>query len=160
MMPYKIGSTTQKYYIHSRNSGIFYTPDMRLGYLEGLGPELKALDGVLTSPEKLPAAADNSANIMVMRKKYQNKEYIFAVNSGEKTIKSVITAPGLKAQELKVVSEGRTVKVANSAFSDEFAPHATHIYTDDLEFKSPINIYDLEAKIKKIDDEAKANLKK
>ena len=160
MMPYKIGSTTQKYYIHSRNSGIFYTPDMRLGYLEGLGPELKALDGVLTSPEKLPAAADNSANIMVMRKKYHNKEYIFAVNSSGKTIKSIITAPGLKAQELKVVSEGRTVKVANSAFSDEFAPHATHIYTDDLEFKSPINIYDLEAKIKKIDAEAKANLKK
>ena len=99
-------------------------------------------------------------DIMVMRKKYQNKEYIFAVNSSGKTVKSVITAPGLKAKELKVVSEGRAVEVANSAFSDEFAPHATHIYTDDLEFKSPINIYDLEAKIKKIDAEAKATLKK
>ncbi|MBR7143871.1 MAG: hypothetical protein IKD10_02920 [Lentisphaeria bacterium] len=159
MVPYKIGSTSQQYYIHGKNSGIFYTPEMRLGYLEGLGPELNALDGVLTSPVKLPAKT-NAAEIIILRKKYQDKEYIFAVNSSDKTIKCTITATGMKADKLQVFSENRTVKMQKSSLTDIFEPYATHIYTDNMKFKSPVDVAKLKEKIRQTDIEARAKLNK
>ena len=158
MMPYKIGSINQQYYIHGQNSGIFYTPEMRLGYLEGLGPELNALDGVLTSPEKLPAKTNAASEIIVLRKNYQNKEYIFAVNSTGKAVKCTITAPGMKADKLQVFSENRTLKVANNSWQDDFAPYDCHIYTDNMTHKSPVDVNALKAKIRKVDIEARAKL--
>ena len=157
MVPYKIGSITQQYYIHGKNSGIFYTPEMRLGYLEGLGPELNALDGVLTAPEKAPVEVDNK-EIIAIRKKYKNKDFIIVVNTNSNTVKAAIKVPGINGNTLNVISENRTVTLNNSKISDNFEPFAVHIYTDDFNFKSPVNIYDLEAKIRKADKEAKARL--
>ena len=157
MMPYKIGSIKQQYYIHGKNSGIFYTPEMRLGYLEGLGPELNALDAVLTAPEKAPVTADTN-EIIAIRKKYNNKDFVIVVNTDKNTLKATIKVPGIKENTLQLVSENRTVAVNNAVFSDNFEPFAVHIYTNDKSFKSPVNIYDLEARIRQVDKEAKAKL--
>jgi hypothetical protein len=157
MMPYKIGSINQRYYIHGKNSGIFYTPEMRLGYLEGLFPELNALDSVLTAPEKAAVTTDNK-EIIAIRKKLNNKDYIIAVNTNSNTINAAIKLPGIKENALQVISENRSVELNKGSLNDKFEPFAVHIYTNDKSFKSPVDINKLEARIREVDKAAKAAL--
>ena len=160
MVPYKIGSINQQYFIHARNSGIFYTPEMRLGYLEGIGPELNALENILTSPDKLSAQIVPESKLQVLRKKYNNSDFIIAVNTTGSTVAGTITLPGLSDAALQVISEDRSVKMQSNTVKDEFAPYAVHIYTTDKNFKSPVNVAKLEAKIAQTIKEAKAALAK
>ena len=157
IVPYKIGDPAQKYYQPFRNSGIFVSPDMHLGYLKGIGPELKALEGMLLEPEKLPVST-STHYIIAMRKKYNNKEYIVAVNSMPDTLKCTISGKDLADGTYQVVGENRTVTVKNGKFNDSFEAHTAHIYTNDMSYKSPVNIPELEAEIKKLDTEALAAL--
>ena len=158
MMPYKIGDPAQKYYQPIRNSGIFVSPDMHLGYLKGIGPELKALEGMLLEPEKLPITT-STHYIIAMRKKYNNKEYITAVNSMPDTLKCTISGKGMADGTYQVLGENRTITVKNGKFTDSFEAHTAHIYTNDMSCKSPVDIPALEAEIKKLDTEAKEALK-
>ncbi len=158
MMPYKIGDPAQKYYQPIRNSGIFVSPDMHLGYLKGIGPELKALEGMLIEPEKLPITT-STHYIIAMRKKYNNKEYITAVNSMPDTLKCTISGKGMADGSYQVLGENRTITVKNGKFEDSFEAHTAHIYTNDMSCKSPVDIPALEAEIKKLDTEAKEALK-
>ena len=158
IVPYKIGDPEQKYYQPIRNGGIFVSPDMHLGYLKGIGPELKALEGMLLEPESLPVST-STHYIPAMRKKYNNKDYIVAANSMPDTLKCTISGKGLADGTYQVVGENRTVTVKNGKFNDSFEAHSAHIYTNDMSYKSPVDIPALEAEIKKLDTEALAALK-
>ena len=133
---------------------------MRLGYLEGIGPELNVLENVLTSSDKLSAQVMPESKLQILRKKYNNSDFIIAVNTTASTVAGTITLPGLTNATLQVVSEDRSVKMHNNTIKDEFAPNAVHIYTTDKNFKSPVNVAKLEAKIAKTIKEAKAALAK
>ena len=153
ILPYKIGDPKTQYYASGRNSGIFYAPDMHLGYLKGLGPELRSLEKVLLEPARFKITADRS-ELLVMRKKHDGGEFLFAVNSGDKPIQCRITAPGLQTQELRVLGEKRRIVLQNGCFNDRFAPHETHIYTDDGTFQEAVDIAALEKEISERDASA------
>ncbi len=158
IVPYKIGDPQQKYYQPFRNGGIFAAPDMHLGYLKGIGPELKALEGMLLEPARLPVTT-STHYVIAMRKKYNNKEYIVAVNSMPNAMNCTISGKGLADGTYQVVGENRTVTVKNGKFTDNFEAHTAHIYTNDMSCKSPVDIPALEAEIKKLDIAAKEAVK-
>ena len=98
--------------------------------------------------------------MQVLRKKYNNSDFIIAVNTTGSTVAGTITLPGLSDAALQVISEDRSVKMQSNTVKDEFAPYAVHIYTTDKNFKSPVNVAQLEAKIAQTIKEAKAALAK
>ncbi len=158
MVPYKIGDPQEKYYRPIRNSGIFISPEMHLGYLKGIGPELNAMENVLLEPEKLPIST-SSNYIVAMRKKHNNKEFIIAVNSMPDTLKCNIGGKNLPDGTYRVLGENRTVTVKNGKFSDTFTNYATHIYTNDANYSNGVDIAALEAEIKKADEAALEEIK-
>ena len=159
MVPYKIGSVNQQYFIHARNSGIFYTPEMRLGYLEGIGPELAALENVLTAPGKFTVSTEPANKLQALRKKYDGSDFVIAVNITGQPVNGTINIPGLPDGTVQAVSEARTINVANGIIQDNFAPYGVHIYTTNKAFKSPVNVSALEAKIARTIKEAREMLK-
>ena len=130
---------------------------MRLCYLEGLFPELNVLDAVLTAPEKAAVSTGNK-EIIAIRKKLNNKDYIIVVNTNSNTVNTTVKLPGMTENVLQVISEDRQIELNNGTLNDKFEPFAVHIYTNDKSFKSPVNIYQLEAKIREVDKAAKAAL--
>jgi len=150
IVPYKIGDPRTRYYHNENNSGIFETPDMHLGYLKGIGPELKALEGVLLEPKRLPMES-SSGHVIVMRKKHKGKEFIFAVNTMPDTLDCTLTGPGLPDGRYRVLGENRTVEVRNGKLNDSFVGYMTHIYTNDADYPAPVDIAALEGEIAKVD---------
>ncbi len=153
ILPYKIGDPPTKYYSTWVNAGIFYHPDMRLGYLEGMGPELKALEDVLLEPQRLPVKSNNK-DLLIMRKVCKGKTFVFAVNPTGKTFEAQLQLPGFTGDKLRVFNEKRNVKVAKAAFADTFNAYATHIYTDCSTIKETVNVAGLEEKIRLADKQA------
>ena len=151
IVPYKIGSPKAKYY-HNSNSGIFETPDMHLGYLKGIGPELKGLENVLLEPERFPVKT-SSKYIIAMRKNHNGKEFIFAVNTIPDKIDAGLT--GLPDGQYRVLGENRTVEVRNGKLNDPLSGHTACIYTNDEQIPTPVDIRALETEIAKIDAAAR-----
>ena len=151
IVPYKIGNPKAKYY-HNANSGIFETPDLHLGYLKGIGPELKGLENVLLEPQRLPVKT-SSKHIIAMRKKYNGKEFIFAVNTMPDKIDAGLT--GLPDGKYRVLGENRTVEVRNGKLNDSFVGYMTHIYTNAADYPAPVDIFALEAEIARADSAAR-----
>ena len=59
----------------------------------------------------------------------------------------------------QVLGENRTVTVKNGKLNDKFVGYMTHIYTNDLKYKSAIDIAALENEIKLADEKAKEEIK-
>ena len=159
IVPYKIGDPNEKYYQPIRNSGIFVSPEMHLGYLKGIGPELKGLEKVLLEPERLDSKTSTHF-VIAMRKKHNNKEFIVAVNTMPDTMNCTISAKGMPDGKYRVLGENRTVEVKNGKLTDNFIGYVTHIYTNDANFTAPVDVAALEKEIKKVDDAARAALQK
>ena len=148
MVPYKIGDPRTKYFHNQKNNGIFETPDMHLGYLKGIGPELKALEPVLLEPERLTVET-GSKYIIAMRKRHNGREFIFAVNTMPDELKADFSGGDLPDGEYRVLGENRTVTVRDGKLNDSFTGYMTHIYTNDDSFTSLVDISALEAEIAK-----------
>lgn len=154
IIPYKIGNPSYQYYTANTNTGIFYSPETRLGYLEGIGPELKSLEDVLVAPGRFEVKS-NDKELLLMHKKYQGKSFVFAVNPIGKALTVTIELPGVDGDKLRVLNENRLVKLNGGTFTDDFAPYAVHIYTDSTTIKDVINVAELENKIRLIDQQLK-----
>lgn len=144
MVPYKIGNPTLAYFERNGNTGIFGSPEMKIGYLEGIGPELDALSEVLLSPGGTVAA---DATIKVAKRVYNGKTFVIAVNPEPNQVQATLNWPGNQDAEIKVLSEKRALKAVAGKLTDHFAPYAVHLYTDDLTFADPVDVAALEAKI-------------
>jgi len=151
IVPYKIGNPKAKYYANA-TSGIFETPDMRLGYLKGIGPELKGLEAVLLEPERLDVKTD-SRHIIAMRKRHNGKEFIMAVNTMPDEISCALS--GLPDGQYRVLGENRNVEVKSGQLNDRFAGFMTHIYTNAADYPAPVDIFALEAEIARADSAAR-----
>jgi hypothetical protein len=108
--------------------------------------ELKRTNGQLTelagpivlgdTDKKLTVTGDETKDpatkghaIMAIRKEYQGKTYVIAVNMTPAAVKPTFqleTPPGASTADL--YKENRTVDVKNATFTDDFAPLAVHIY--------------------------------
>jgi len=145
ILPYKIGSNGKN------KRGIFISPDMRIGYLEGICPEISTLSEVLLADETQEISVDNP-NIKIMVKKYNGRTFLFAVNPSMKKQGKVSFRTKSSSSQWSVLSEDRKVSLSNGTFTDAFDLDAVHIYTDDTAFHTGIDIVQLQ---KKIDQEKK-----
>ena len=142
IMPYKIGSDGKK------KRGIFISPDMKIGYLKGICPELAALSEVLLADDARSVSVDNP-QIKVLVKNYKGKTFLFAVNPSMKKQGKVTFRTKSSLARWNVLSENRNVSLSDGSFFDDFDADAVHIYTDDLEFKTGIRLCDLQKEIER-----------
>ena len=153
IVPYKIGNPKAEYYQNS-NSGIFETPDMRLGYLQGVGPELRGLEAVLLEPERLSVATDR-CHVIAIRKMHNGGEFVIAVNTVSDECECGITGEKLPDGKYRVLGENREVDVRDGKLTDRFGGFETHIYTNDARYPVPVDIEALESEIAKTKADAK-----
>lgn len=148
MLPYKIGVPTVKYFQKHSNSGIYESPEMKVGFLEGILPELEALEKVLLSDRLPDAVKSSSADIKTCTFRKDGKYYIIAINPMPKNVgKVTLTLPG-KAVKYQVLGEKRNITAVNGKLTDSFSAKAVHVYTDDLQFKMPVDLAKVQQKIR------------
>jgi hypothetical protein len=71
--------------------------------------------------------------VKYMFKKLENDYWLFVSNTARKTGNIEFTIPALADKTLRVISEGRTIKLKGSSFSDNFTPFQVHVYTTNME---------------------------
>lgn len=146
ILAYKIGRPDCKYFVRHSNAGIYASPEMKIGFLECIMPELAALEDVLLAPTVKLSASPQNARILT--KKYNNKYFVIAINPATKPLKVQIVWP-VKVDKVKVLSEKRFVKLQKSVLQESFAPYDVHIYTDSSKFPDPVDLAAVTAKIKR-----------
>ena len=127
---------------------------MRLGYLQGIGPELRGLEAVLLEPERLSVATDRR-HVIALRKKHNGGEFVIAVNTMSDECDCGITGENLPDGKYRVLGENREVEVRDGKLTDHFGGFATHIYTNDASYPVPVDIEALESEIAKAKADAK-----
>jgi hypothetical protein len=131
------------YYIYR---GIKGYPDLELG-VPPLMREIRALTPVILEGSPLPEVASSDPAVHAAAWRLNGQLFVIACNTSPKTLAVQLTIPGA-AGTIQVVSESRQLPAAGGRLSDSFAPYATHIYTTDLSFQSPIRLAEIEKRVK------------
>ena len=149
IFPFKVGHPDVKYFQRHPNSGIYASPEMHLGWLQGLMPELKNLTPVLLTPA-LPVKAEpaDAAALRVTARKYNGKNFVAAANMKGNAVKIKLSWPDKSAANVRVLGEKRQVKVVNGIVSEVLAPYGVAIYTDDAKYPEGWDKGEVERKIK------------
>jgi cellulose/xylan binding protein with CBM9 domain len=146
ILAYKIGRPDSKYFVRHSNAGVYASPEMKIGYLECIMPELAALENVLLAPTiKLVASPQK---LRILAKKYNGKYFVIALNPTTKVLKAQISWPD-QVDKIKVLSEKRFVALRNGVLKESFEPYDVHIYTDSSEFADPVDLAAVNDKIKR-----------
>ena len=134
IVPYTIGDPRVHYGEHHGNAGVFASPELKIGFLEGVMPELAALEEALLAPDAaVPAVCDNPKVRLVTRTVARNGAgctYVFAVNVLPEELGTVeIRWPNdllvrVLGEQLPLSQEGCQLTLA-------FGKYAVHILTDD-----------------------------
>jgi hypothetical protein len=108
---------------------------LRVGLFEGLSAEIKDLSPIFMLPDSEKEVKSNNSNVLTMLKEKGDYFYLFTVNNTKTPLGTItITVDGLQLPELKVICEGRNIKVNNGVIKDEFAEFAVHVYSNDPSF--------------------------
>ena len=95
--------------------------------------QIRDLAPVLNSPTLTNVASVTSADPKVpvdfLVKRDQQATYVFAVAMRDQATTATIKLRDGRATSAEVLGEGRTLKVVNGAFTDEFDPYTVHLYT-------------------------------
>ena len=118
---------------------------MKLGWLEGLGPEIRNLSPVLLAG-KIPIRC-SSGKIWVTGRKLNGRNFVIAVNPQTTAIDAEITWPDSRTETLRVLGEKRSVYLKNGKIVKTFAPYAVHVYTDDSQYPEGVDIAAITVKI-------------
>lgn len=146
ILPFKLGSPTVKYRERHPNSGIFVCPDLKLGYLQGMCPEIKAMSPVFMAPCAALQATCLNPDIRLATRSYQGHNFVFAINITPHTHKQVnITWPA-EATVRRLCEKG-TPTTNGRIIIDAFPRYATHVYTDSPDFICPVNTAAVQAAI-------------
>lgn len=94
--------------------------------------QISGLAPVLNSPTLAEtvsvASSDAKASIDVMVKRDKEATYVFAVGMRNYPATATFMCKHTTATRAEVIGENRTIDLADSIFSDEFAPYAVHLY--------------------------------
>ncbi len=119
---------------------LWYTYSHRYNYEEldfgvpFVGREAAALRDALLAPEqrdRVSWEAEEKHHIQATVRLAGGHTYLFAVNTRTTAQDVAFTLRDRGVKELFVVSEGRSVTVAEGSFRDRFEPYGGHIYTTD-----------------------------
>lgn len=83
---------------------------------------------ILVNGDETPDKLVEGHAIMAIRKDYEGKSYVIAVNVTRQAVKPTITVENATAKFAEVWKEGRTIALQNGAIADTFEPLAVHVY--------------------------------
>jgi hypothetical protein len=131
------------YYIYH---GVKGYPDLELG-VPPLMREIRAVTPAILAGDPLSDVASSDPAVHVAAWKLSGQLFVIACNTVPKTVSARVDVPGVTGQ-MQVVSESRQLSASDGRLTDTFAPYATHIYTTDSAFQSPIRLGEIESTIK------------
>ncbi len=112
------------------NRMVAHYPELYIG-MPHLTRELGLLGEVALSPtsEIVPAADSDTARLLL--KEHEGELWLLACNADMEPREVTITVPGVgaRAEELQVVSEGRSVPLDGDRLTDRFDTFEVHVYT-------------------------------
>lgn len=129
-----------------RIKGGVYYPDLRVG-MPPLIQEIKSLAEPLLLGKSIPAQASDP-NLHLLLKRQGSFYYLFAGNVTDQPRSGELDLPA-EITELTVVSEGRKIKLAAGKLKDEFKPYEVHVYTNNPDFTSVVQLDQIKADILK-----------
>ena len=148
MMPYKLGDPAVKYGETVPNSGIFSDPNMRLGYLKGIMPELRALEAALLSPRARVQAAVSNQDVRQITLDCGGANYVFLVNVTQKKLGEVAIAwPGGDAAKVRLLGGNGRPRIQGAKVLLDFGSLDSFVLTDDPNAPSTVDFPALQAEI-------------
>ena len=149
ILPFKIGTPEVKYFQRHPNSGIYASPEMHLGWLKVIMPELKNLAPVLTAKTiKITAAPSDRAVLRITARQYNGKNFVFVTNTQRANLPVSVVWPDQTAQTVKILGENRQIKLVSGKVAETIEPYGVRIYTDDLNYPEGVDIPAVKAEIK------------
>jgi hypothetical protein len=121
-------------------------PDLGLG-VPILMREIRAVTPVILEGSTLSDVGSSDRLIHVAAWKLRGQLFAIACNAAPKTVVAEIAISGATGQ-IQVVSESRQLLAVAGHVTDTFEPYATHIYTTDTAFHSPVRLGEVENTIK------------
>ena len=151
IIPFKIGNPEIKYGEQNPNSGIYCWPDMKIGYLQSIFPDLSALEKVLLASDAESAVHCDNADVKHLTKNAigsdgKSHNYVFSCNVltkdiGEATFLWPCDATvRLLGEEMPIKQDGRKIVLP-------FNKYAVHILTDDPDFQLPTTVEAIQREI-------------
>jgi len=119
-------------------------PHVEIG-LAYLAKEVAVLREAIMAPESAQEFAavgveENPPTIHLSRREVGEHTYLFAVSTSDKARDLGFRIAAFADAPLYVVAEARPVQVRGGAFTDSFAPYATHVYTTDRRVAEQLSI--------------------
>ena len=117
---------------HMGHESIPPSDTRHLSVYSGLGKEIDTFFPILTSQNQVPELdiSLNEPSIDYCVRRYNNKTYLFAVNTSSESVDGEITIGNRKARlsKINLLFENRTIKANGNKFKDTFTPYEPHIY--------------------------------
>ena len=132
VVAYKIGDASVKYYERHVNAGVYASPELKVGYLDGIFPELKALEAFLVGRRLPPPPAPGAARA-ALRERADGKRLLLVVNPTPRAIQGWAPPAGLR--EL------------TGTPTAPMPPYAVLVYTDAPDLKLPATPAEIRARI-------------
>jgi hypothetical protein len=143
IIPYKIGSPDWEPGTPTGNRGIYSSAEMRIGMLEGVGPELAQLAPVVMMADSTRQVQCDQDVVLTLLKEDDGHLYLIAVNTSTEAVTASITLDGAGSRGLHVFWENRDVQLSNGVLTDAFDGLAVHVYTTDPALRSDRTVADV-----------------
>jgi len=124
--------------VHHANGFFFYNnpnpyseyPEVKIALEECIIPELTYFQTViLLGAEKPLSVRSGTGKIHAMLKEHDGEAYIFAVNGDAPATTATFGLPDRLKGKLRVIGEGREVRLEGNTFADSFAGYDSRVYT-------------------------------
>ena len=149
-VPYKIGDIKTKYKELVPNAGIFSDPNMKLGFLKGIMPELNALNDALLAPKAAKQATVDKEDIRQITLDLNGALYVFLVNLKPVPLgRATVTWPGKDASKVRLLGENGKLLAKGNTIAIDFGKYDAFVLTDDPKAKPTVNVLAVEKAIEK-----------
>ncbi|MBR4673060.1 MAG: hypothetical protein IKP00_01215 [Victivallales bacterium] len=149
-VPYKIGDIKTKYRELVPNAGIFSDPNMKLGFLKGIMPELNALNDALLAPIAAKQATVDKEDIRQITLDHNGALYVFLLNLKPEPKGLVnVTWPGKDASKVRLLGGNGKLLAKGSTIAIDFGKYDAFVLTDDANAKPTVNVLAVEKEIEK-----------
>jgi len=137
------------------NRMVAHYPELSIG-MPHLTKELAYLGPIALAPTSAIRPEASAAHVQMLVKEYDGQTYLLACNADMHTRQLTIRLPGIEADALQVISEGRSVALDAGALTDRFDAYEVHVYTTSGQKPDLLTV----AQIRQQIDEANARRRK
>ncbi len=125
------GSRGIIYFVHQfqprfREAALLDDPET-LAAVTRINSEIRDLAPVLNQPT-IQGEAIATAPLLLLHKRFQEDNYLFAVNSSAEPIECQISLLQNRSENAEIIGESRTISLVNGNLKDHFGPYSVHLY--------------------------------